>query len=92
MAIPSRKLTEADAALVRALDERGWLQSDIASLLGCNIGRVSEVIAGSRHPGVPAADLNCDEVRSRMLPILNDWNLRISRQLAALLRPHGSLI
>lgn len=92
MAIKSRTLTETNAAITRALLAAGWLQSDIASLLGCNSGRVAEVATGARHPGVPAADLSGVEVRSRMLSIVNDWNLRISRQLALVLKPPGALI
>jgi hypothetical protein len=47
MPIPSRKLTEDDARIIRALLNEGWLQSDVSSLMGTNIGRISEVASAA---------------------------------------------
>jgi transcriptional regulator with XRE-family HTH domain len=93
MLIPSHKLTEADAEIIRALLAEGWLQSDVASLLGVNIGKVSEVSSGTRFPGVPAADLKADRTRARLADIQIAWVLRISRQLHQVItRPRGAMI
>lgn len=92
MRIPSRRLTEEDAAIAKALLREGWLQSDVASLLGCNGGRIAEIKAGTSFPDVLPADLGRSEPRSRLALLQVDWTLRIARQLAAALRPAGSLI
>jgi hypothetical protein len=92
MPIPSRKLTEDDARIIRALLSEGWLQSDVASLMGANIGRVSEIYSATRFPGVPAADLTADSTRAQLADIQIAWVLRISRQLSAVIRPKGSMI
>jgi transcriptional regulator with XRE-family HTH domain len=92
MPIPSRKLTEDDARIIRALLSEGWLQSDVASLMGVNIGRISEVSSGDKFPDVPAADLKTDSARAQIAGIQIAWVLRISRQLSAVIRPKGSMI
>ena len=93
MPIPSHKLTEADAEIIRALLDESWLQSDVASLMGVNIGLISEVASGSRFPGVPAADLKADRTRARLADIQIAWVLRISRQLHQVItRPRGAMI
>jgi transcriptional regulator with XRE-family HTH domain len=93
MPIPSHKLTEADAEIIRALLAEGWLQSDVASLLGVNIGRISEIASGARFPGVPAAVLSSDAARARLAGIQIAWVLRISRQLNQVItRPRGAMI
>lgn len=86
MAIPSRKLTSLDASIARALKALGWAQHDVASLLGCNPGRIAEISTGARFPGVPAADLTDTSIKAKMAEIQNLWNLRINRQLATALR------
>lgn len=92
MPIPSRKLTEDDARIIRALLAEGWLQSDVASLMGVNIGRASEVSSGDRFPAVPAADLTADRTRALLADIQISWVLRISRQLSTVMRPKGAMI
>ena len=94
MPIPSRKLTDEDARIIRALLAEGWLQSDVASLMGVNIGRISEIASATRFPGLPAADLKTDSARARaqLAGIQIAWVLRISRQLSAVIRPKGSMI
>jgi transcriptional regulator with XRE-family HTH domain len=90
--IPSRKLTDDDARIIRALLAEGWLQSDVASLMGVNIGRISEIASATRFPGLPAADLKTDSARAQLAGIQIAWVLRISRQLSAVIRPKGSMI
>lgn len=90
--IPSRKLTGEDARIIRALLAEGWLQSDVASLMGVNIGRISEIATGTRFPGQHAADLKADITRSQLAGIQIAWVLRISRQLSAVIRPKGAMI
>ena len=52
----TRVPTKREAALIRGMIARGDLQEHISAYLGLNIGRISEVNTGKRHPGVPAAD------------------------------------
>lgn len=92
MAVPSRRLTAADAAIAKALLGENWLQSDIASLLGCNGGRIAEINSGTKFPEVAPADLTAPEVAGRMARLQVDWTLRISRQLASALRPAGTML
>lgn len=92
MAVPSRRLTAADAAIVKALLAENWLQSDIASLMGCNGGRIAEVSTGAKFPEVDPADLSTPEAAGRVARLQIDWTLRIARQLAAALRPAGAMI
>ena len=42
------KVTEEIRRLIINLRERGFIQSDIAAILGLNQGRVSEVLTGKR--------------------------------------------
>jgi hypothetical protein len=49
-------LTRGDAALVKAMLERGDRQSDIASYFGVNGGRIAEISTGHRFGGVAPAD------------------------------------
>lgn len=92
MAVPSRRLTAEDAAIVKALLRENWLQSDVASLLGCNIGRISEIATGTKFHEVNPADLTGTQTAGRLACLQLDWTLRISRQLAAALRPAGTMI
>lgn len=92
MAVPSRRLTGADAAIVKALLRENWIQSDIASLLGCNGGRIAEIATGAKFPEIEPADLSGDEAAGRLARLQVDWTLRIARQLAAALRPAGAMI
>lgn len=49
-------LNERDAALIRGMLNRGDRHHDIAAFFGVNQGRIAEIKAGSRLPGIPAAD------------------------------------
>lgn len=42
------RVTDEVKRLIFSLRERGFIQSDIAALLGLNQGRVSEVLTGKR--------------------------------------------
>ncbi|PZU95487.1 MAG: hypothetical protein DI527_00320 [Chelatococcus sp.] len=90
MRVPSRRLTDADAAIIKALMREGWLQSDIASLMGCNSGRIAEIASGSKFSDIAAADLHTADGASRLARLQVDWTLRIGRQLSAALRPSGT--
>lgn len=49
-------VTPAMAAHIRyIMTTRKVYQHQVAALLGCNQGRISEVMNGQLHPGVPAA-------------------------------------
>jgi hypothetical protein len=90
--LPSRKLTAIDAAIVKALLAEGWLQSDIASLLGCNSGRVAEIATRQTFPDVEPAILSDLGPRARIAEIQVAWTLRIGRQLSEALRPKGTIL
>lgn len=77
----SRTLTDIDIAVAKGLLNDGWLQSDVASLLGCNGGRVAEVNSGQRGPHVAAADFASAYWRAELARLHVDWTLRIGRQL-----------
>lgn len=86
----SRTITSDDASIIRALVESGWAQHDVASLFGCNQGRVAEVIGGQRHPDAGTADLRTDATRARLLSIHSDHALRVSGQMSRTLN-HGAV-
>lgn len=50
------KLTEQDAAIVKAMLSRGDRQHDIAAWFGVNGGRVAEIAVGRRFSHVKPAD------------------------------------
>jgi hypothetical protein len=50
------KLTEADAALVKGMLQRGDRQHDIAAWFGVNGGRIAEIATGFNFHWVVAAD------------------------------------
>lgn len=52
------KLTQADAAIIKGMLERGDRQHDIAAWFGVNAGRVAEIAIGYRFPEVQAAPRN----------------------------------
>ena len=53
---PSPPVTAEMASHIRFLvSEQGLYQQQAAALLGVNIGRVSEVMNGHRHPNAPLA-------------------------------------
>lgn len=54
---PSYKLTFEDAIIVWKRYRIGETQMRIASYFDTNIGRVSEVLNGKRHPGSEQASL-----------------------------------
>lgn len=49
---PSTPITPEVAAKIKALAFKGLYQHDIASEIGCNQGRISEVMTGKVHPEV----------------------------------------
>lgn len=77
----SRSLTDEDIAIAKALMADGWIQSDVASLLGCNGGRIAEINTGQRGAEVTAADLTAPETVAHIARLHIDWTLRIGRQL-----------
>jgi len=81
MALPSRTLSNRDAALVRALLATGMNQSDVASLFGCNSCRIAEINTGQSFPGVRAADLTDPEVALSLLDILAAWAGRVTGEV-----------
>ena len=56
--MPMPRITAADAAVVKAMLERGDRQSDIAAFFQVNAGRISEINTGKRFNGVQAANDN----------------------------------
>ena len=52
---PGISLSRADAALVKAMLDRGDRQSDIASYFGVNAGRIAEISTGDRFGSVESA-------------------------------------
>lgn len=50
------RLTESDAALVKAMLARGDRQHDIAAWFGVNGGRIAEIAMGRRFGAVAPAD------------------------------------
>jgi hypothetical protein len=73
----SRTLDETDASIIKALIAEGWMQSDIASLFQCNIGRISEIGSGQRFGHVAPAKLDCTHTTSRLQRVQTAWLLRI---------------
>lgn len=51
-------LTEADAAIVKGMLNRGDRQHDIAAWFGVNGGRIAEIATGDRFAGVKASTTN----------------------------------
>ena len=54
--VPSPPVTPEIAAIIKRLLRDGVYQHQIASALGMNQGRVSEVKTGMLHPKVPPAE------------------------------------
>ena len=50
---PSPPVTPEMAAQIKALKAQGLFHHQIAALFEINQGRVSEVVTGKLHPGVP---------------------------------------
>lgn len=48
-------LSEADAAIVKGMIERGDRQHDIAAWFGVNSGRVADISTGKKHADIPSA-------------------------------------
>lgn len=92
MKVRSRRLTPADAGIIKALLARGWLQSDIASLFGCNGGRIGEISKGAKFAEVDPADLSHVAVRARLAEIQAEWNMRLARQIALVLKPVEAMV
>lgn len=77
MKVPSRRLTDVDASVVKTLLSLGWMQSDIASLMTINLGRVSEISTGQKFRRVLPADLNHPETLAVLRQIQTAWLLRV---------------
>lgn len=90
--LPSRKLNETDAALIKALGRAGWLQTDIASLFGTHSGRVSEILTGARFGSTSPADLSTPGARADLAEVQAAWSLRMARLLSAVLRRGGAIV
>jgi hypothetical protein len=90
--LPSRRLNEHDAALIKSLGAAGWLQSDIASLFGTHSGTVSTILAGGRFGRVAAADLASQAARADLAEVQAAWSLRMARLLSALLSRGGAIV
>ena len=50
-----RRLSRADAALVKTLLIQNHRQQDVAAIWGVNSGRISEIATGNKFVDVPAA-------------------------------------
>ena len=79
MPTPSRRITEEDAAIIRALLARKVAQHDIASFMGVHPTLVSDINCGRRHKEVEPADLSDAAVMRRLIEGLAGWNARVSR-------------
>lgn len=77
--IKSRRLTDEDAAIIRAMVGRGVAQHDIASFMGCHPTLVSDIHRGKRFTDVAPADLTDAAVMRRLIEGLAGWNARVSR-------------
>lgn len=77
----SRTLDDLDAAIIKALINAGWMQSDIASLFQCNGGRVAEINRERRFGSVRAANLDDEHVICRLQQVQTDWLLRINTMI-----------
>jgi hypothetical protein len=53
-----RRLSEADASLVKGMVRRGDRHHDIAAWFGVNQGRIAEVIGGDLHPNARPTHAN----------------------------------
>jgi hypothetical protein len=76
---PSKELTAADAAMIRA----DVAQSDIAALMQCNGGRISEINTGQRHADVPALDLANPQNLAVLAQLIADQHRRLNGVLAS---------
>lgn len=81
MATPARKLTDEDAAIIKALIGRGIAQHDIASFMGVHPTLVSDINCRRRFADVDPADLSEAVVMRRIVEGLAGWNARIARVL-----------
>lgn len=86
MRLASRKLTADDAAIIKALIAEGWLQSDIASLMGCNSGRIAEISTRLKFAEIEAADLADARAKAALAIIQVEW---LARKLARALKKEG---
>lgn len=77
--IKARRLTDEDAAIIRAMIERGVAQHDIASFMGCHPTLVSAINRGHRFSDIAPADLTDAAVMRRLIEGLAGWNARVSR-------------
>lgn len=85
--LPSRALTPADARIIKRLLKAGWLQSDIASFMGVNGGRISEISTGQHFASEAPCDLSDPYWRSRFSRLQTDWMARMTSLLKSLDQP-----
>lgn len=83
--IPSRSLTEDDAALVKALLRLNVAQHDVASLMGCNLGRIAEINRRERFERVAPADLADPAHRDRVAALIEAEHARLRRAFSFIL-------
>lgn len=79
MAVAARRITEEDAAIVKALLARKVAQHDIASFMSIHPTAVSDINCGRRHKDVAPASLAEAAVMRRLIEGLAGWNARVSR-------------
>lgn len=79
MPTPSRRLTDEDVAIIKALLGQKVAQHDIASFMGVHPTLVSDINCGRRHKDIPPASLSDAAVMRRMIEGLASWNARVSR-------------
>ena len=64
--IVSNTLTFIGAQDVLALVKAGMSHHDISAVMGVNMGRVTDVKNGTKHPGAKASDLSSPDVQARV--------------------------
>lgn len=79
MGVAARRITEEDAAIIKALLARKVAQHDIASFMGVHPTLVSDINCARRHKDVAPADLASAAVMRRLIEGLAGWNARVSR-------------
>lgn len=80
-AIPSRRLSEEDAAIIKAMLARKIAQHDVAAFMGVHPTVVSDINCGRRFADVEPMDLGSPLAMRRIVEGLAAWTSRISRLL-----------
>ena len=86
VSLPSRTLTDDDIAIVKFLIKEGIHHDDIATLMQCNVGRISEVNTGARGPDVKAAKMG-PGLRQRVAELFGRMSIRHARLFGGYLPP-----